>query len=146
MFQSIHDSSGNYISLTSSHLVYVLNKGYVNAARIKIKDKLRIYSNEINNLIDFTVEKISFDLKKGFIAPLTFQGNLLVNNIHASCYAEINSHSIADWAMMPIKLWYKISKNFKGISEETSSVEISQFSHFMYNLVSSYLPSLLTFQ
>jgi hypothetical protein len=146
MFQIIHDSSGNFISLTSSHLVYVIDKGYVNAARIKIKDKLRIYSKETDNLIDFTVEKISFDLKKGFIAPLTFQGNILVNNIHASCYAEINSHSTADWAMMPVKLWYKISKYFRDQSEESNIVEISQFSYFMYNLVSNYLPSLLIFQ
>jgi hypothetical protein len=64
----------------------------------------------MNKFIDFTVEKIRFDFKTGLIAPLTSHGTLLVNNIHASCYAEINSHLVADWAVTPIKYWYKLRK------------------------------------
>ena len=64
----------------------------------------------MNKFIDFKVEKIRFDFKTGYIAPLTNHGTLLVNNIHASCYAEINSHLVADWAVTPIKYWYKLRK------------------------------------
>lgn len=110
LFQVIYDSFGNSLSLTSSHLLFIQNRGYINAAKVQIGDNLRIYSTELKKFNDFKVDKISFDFTTGFIAPLTNEGTLLVNNIHTSCYAEINSHLVADLAVTPMKLWYKISK------------------------------------
>lgn len=103
----------------------------------------------MNKFIDFTVEKIRFDFKTGFIAPLTSHGTLLVNNIHASCYAEINSHLVADWAVTPIKYWYKLRKYLllstsqSNFDTNENNVDISLFSNLLYKFVLKYLPFLL---
>lgn len=145
MFQIIFDSYGNSISLTSSHLIYVQTKGYINAAKVQIGDVLQQYSPEYNSLIDFKVAKIEFDFKKGFTAPLTDHGTLLVNNIHASCYAEINSHLIGDLVLTPLKVWYKLTKHFAFFrqAQTNDTKEISLFLNSLYYIVSNYLPSLL---
>ncbi len=80
---------------------------------------------------------------------LKLKKSLLVNNIHASCYAEINSHLVADWAVTPIKYWYKIRKYFllstpkSYLNTNENNVDISLFSNLLYKFVLKYLPFLL---
>jgi hypothetical protein len=39
--------------------------------------------------------------------PLTFEGNILVNNLIASCYATFN-HQLMHFLTTPIRYWYQI--------------------------------------
>ncbi len=143
MFQIIYDSMNNSISLTNSHLIFVKDQGYINAGKIKIGDTLRIYSNKNLKFKDFQVKRISFDIKKGFIAPLTNQGTLLVNQIDTSCYAEVNNHNLADIAMTPVKVWYKLSKLLGSSSsnKENEEVKVDLYSSYLYKIASKFFPN-----
>ena len=146
MFQSMYDSNDNYISLTGEHLINVKGRGYIKAKNIKIGDKLRVYAEEDKNFYDFEVKKILHEMKLGFVAPLTYKGTILVNQIDTSCYAQINDHDLADLAMTPVKLWYKIRKFF-GLNKARSiqnneNVEISFYSSLLYKITSTIMPSL----
>lgn len=154
MFQIIHDSNGNSISLTGTHLINVVGKGYVKAASISIGDRLRIYSDQDREFKEFKVAKIDFDFKSGFTAPLTQSGTILVNNIDSSCYAEVSSHFLADLSMTPVKIWYRLSKLWTTYFQENnyhrysahnidSDVEVSSYSTALYKLASLFFSSYL---
>ncbi|CAF1255464.1 unnamed protein product [Adineta steineri] len=49
-------------------------------------------------------------MKKGYYAPLTMKGTLLINNILASCYANINDHYLAQYSMAPFRYYYKFTR------------------------------------
>jgi hypothetical protein len=141
----LYDSNDNYISLTSSHLIYVEEVGYTKASNVKVGNRLRMYSHAANRLVDFVVAKISYDIKEGFVAPLTNEGTLLVNNLDASCYAEVNSHIIADIVMKPLKLWYKLAKYLRTETDKNKDelINVDYYSTILYKFALNYLPSIL---
>lgn len=49
-------------------------------------------------------------MKKGYYAPLTMKGTLLVNNILASCFANFNNHHVAQYYMAPFRYYYKFTR------------------------------------
>ncbi len=108
---------------------------------MKIGDVMSVYSNE--ELIDSEIIEIEIETKQGYTAPLTESGTILVNDVHSSCYAEINSHSIADLAMKPIKVWYKLSKYFGMTESKTNSDNgLSFYSTVLQRFTENVLPSL----
>jgi hypothetical protein len=123
-------------------LINIKNKGYVKASTVEVGDVMSVYSEEKESLIDSEIVEIQHELKKGYTAPLTESGTILANNIHASCYAEVNSQLIADLAMKPMKIWYKISKYF-GINNESKSENgLSLYATILQELTMKVLPSL----
>jgi hypothetical protein len=145
LFKTMYGASNKQISLTNSHLIYVKNKGYIKVSDVNLGDFLRVYSNEKNYFDNFLVSRIDYELKTGFIAPLTQQGTLLVNQIDTSCYAEVNDHSVADLFMIPVKFWYKINKylDIKTIKSASSNVDLDFYSKVLYQFGSKYFPSYL---
>lgn len=153
MFQVISDSRiGRSISLTSSHLIMSLDRGYVNAGSIKLNDRLRVYSRD-GELIEMRVDKIEWDVRTGFVAPLTSSGTLLVNDVDASCYAEVNDHYLADLAMTPVKIWFRIKNSLSSLWSFSSSssfqtsipndVDINTYSNVLYKVASLFFASYL---
>ncbi len=123
-------------------MINIKNKGYVKASTVEVGDVMSVYSEEKESLIDSEIVEIQHELKKGYTAPLTESGTILANNIHASCYAEVNSQLIADLAMKPMKIWYKISKYF-GINNESKSENgLSLYATILQELTMKVLPSL----
>lgn len=140
-FYNLISSNGKRISLTGGHLIKIKNKGYIKASTAKIGDVMSVYSNE--ELIDTEIIEIEIETKQGYTAPLTESGTILVNDVHSSCYAEINSHWIADLAMKPIKVWYKLSKYFGMTESETNSDNgLSFYSTVLQRFTENVLPSL----
>lgn len=151
MFQVISDSRiGRSISLTSSHLIMSLDRGYVNAGSIKLNERLRVYSRD-SELIEMRVDKIEWDVRTGFVAPLTSSGTLLVNDVDASCYAEVNDHYLADMAMTPVKWWFRLKKSFSSFPSSSSSlqtsipndVDVNTYSNVLYKVASLFFASYL---
>lgn len=144
MFKVFYDLNENQISLTGSHLIYVLEKGYVKANDVRIDDKLRIYSEKEKIFKEFRVKRIDYQIKEGFIAPLTNHGTILVNGIDSSCYADINSQNLADFAMLPVRFWYKISKvfNWKIKNENIEFKSVSNYFNFLHFFTYKMLPFL----
>lgn len=119
-FFEILTETGHSITLSGNHLIYEKKKGYLKAEYIKLNDELQVLMTN-NRSLDFSkVILIKEKVEYGFIAPLVESGNLMVDGIHASCYAGINSHLLADLALKPLIYWHKINKflNFEQIELE----------------------------
>ncbi|CAF1477119.1 unnamed protein product [Adineta steineri] len=112
LFYKLTTDSGNEISLTEYHLIPIMNftgnKNYLFAKQIQIGDYLFVLSND--KLIHSPVVNITIEMKKGYYAPLTMKGTLLINNILASCFANINDHYLAQYSMAPFRYYYKFTR------------------------------------
>lgn len=130
----------------------VLGRGYVNAASVKLDDRLRVYSREEEKFVEFKVGKIEFEMKTGFVAPLTHEGTILVNDIDSSCYAEVNDHYMADLAMTPVKMWFRLKKTWRNYFKEeeeenmevrSMNVDVSAYSSVLHKVASLFFASYL---
>jgi hypothetical protein len=93
--------------LTPNHLIFTKENDFIQAKQVKIGQTIltmKEYSKVTN---------ISNHIEKGFIAPLTESGTLIVNGIHTSCYT-IRNHNIAHLIMKPI-VWLHYLKKLYGI-------------------------------
>ncbi|CAF3499167.1 unnamed protein product, partial [Rotaria sp. Silwood2] len=86
------------------------NEIYLAAKQINIGDLLYVLLNdkfEYSPVINITIE-----IKKGYYAPLTMKGTLLVNNVLASCFAYAKNHHLAQFYMFPFRFYYKLTRLF----------------------------------
>nr|XP_023025611.1 tiggy-winkle hedgehog protein [Leptinotarsa decemlineata] len=106
-------SSGRTLVVTPTHLVLTgTSKKYrtVFAEKIKIGDKLLVsVSNDSKTLVEDSVVKVRAVLRTGTYAPLTEAGTLVVDDVVASCYAVVDSQSLAHWSFLPLRFVW----NFK---------------------------------
>ncbi|CAF2859881.1 unnamed protein product [Rotaria sp. Silwood2] len=112
LFYTLRTDSGNEISLTEYHLIPTINsngnENYLFAKQIKIGDYLFVLLN--GKLKYSPVINITIEMKKGYYAPLTMKGTLLINNVLASCFANVNNHHLAQYYMTPLRYYYKFAR------------------------------------
>ena len=84
------------------------NEIYLFAKQIQIGDYLFVLFNE--KLTYSPVINITIEIQKGYYAPLTMKGTILINNILASCFANINNHQLAQYSMAPFRYYYKFAR------------------------------------
>ncbi|UJR18730.1 hypothetical protein I4U23_005637 [Adineta vaga] len=118
LFYTILTASGNNISLTGLHLLPIMRDDdtfiYVPANQVKVGDILRVLSN--GQLVSSPVVRLILEMKTGFYAPLTTTGTILVNDVAASCYANVQSHDAAHFYMGPLR-WYNSLARSLSIAE-----------------------------
>ena len=73
------------------------------------------------------IVSIKEKMEAGFIAPLVESGQLLVDGIHASCYAGINSHFLAHLALQPLVYWHKFSKYMEFGQSDLKKLQKDQY-------------------
>jgi hypothetical protein len=81
------------------------------------------------SLVFSKIIAIEEKIEAGYIAPLVESGKLLVDGIHASCYADINSHMLAHLALKPFIYWYKFSKYMEF--EQTDLKKLQKERHYL---------------
>ncbi|CAF1334707.1 unnamed protein product, partial [Rotaria sordida] len=112
LFYTLRTDSDNEISLTQYHLIPTIdsngNENYLFAKQIKIGDYLFVLFN--GKLKYSPVINITIEMKKGYYAPLTMKGTLLINNVLASCFANVNNHHLAQYYMAPFRYYYKFAR------------------------------------
>lgn len=81
------------------------------AARISSGDQLMIRSSD-GQLIPEKVLSTELVLDRGVFAPLTTSGTIVVDDVLASCYAVIESHSIAHAAFSPVRFFTHARETF----------------------------------
>ncbi len=109
------------------------------AANVKLNDKLRVYST--GKLVESVVVNIEKYMQQGYIAPLAETGTILVNNVDASCYADIKSHTIANFAMKPLVAWHKLNRLF-GIQIDNMEYGVNAYALALNRFSSNFLPFL----
>jgi hedgehog protein len=105
-FVQIKTAGGKVIRVTPAHLLLVWlphkkQTKYVYADKIEEDNYLLVNVN--NNLEPQRVIEVSATLGRGVIAPLTKEGTVVVDSIAASCYALVNSQSLAHISFMPYR-------------------------------------------
>ncbi|XP_035225175.1 sonic hedgehog protein A-like [Stegodyphus dumicola] len=120
LYTNIVTESGAKIILTPSHLIFISNDKRTNdirhgtaifAKNVELGHYIFVKSNTTNNelyndgkVVLEKVVSISVTTEVGVFAPLTREGNLVVNNVVASCYAVLNHQTLAHWAFLPVRI------------------------------------------
>ncbi|XP_013781352.1 sonic hedgehog protein A-like [Limulus polyphemus] len=118
-FYTIETERGVRITLTRDHLIFtsagnsssfeMKNFKTTLARNVQIGDRIYVYSDSpvfktANILLHLErVKTISVNVDVGVVAPLTREGNLIVDNVVASCYALLNDHYLAHLSFAPIR-------------------------------------------
>ena len=94
------------------------------------------------------IESILIEPIEGYVAPLTMAGTILVNDLLASCYAVVDSHSVAHAAMAPVRWWYMINQQFSHfIGGTTGDSMHSNGTHWypelLYTMTNQYLNGII---
>lgn len=144
-FVQIKTSSGATIRTTPAHLLPVWKPHqhetkYLYADQVEENDFLLVNVN--NNLEPQRVTEVKAILSRGFIAPLTREGTVVVDSVAASCYALVNSQSLAHISFMPFRTIKTISNWFGSASPPTPSKQngLNWYAKTLYNIKDFVLP------
>lgn len=103
-----------YITPAHSLLVrrkHQLEKEYLFASEVNVGDFLYQTINNHRSLIETPINEINTVKQFDAYAPLTFEGNLIVNNRVVSCYGTF-AHSTGHLVKMPRRYWLRFSHGF----------------------------------
>ena len=96
-------------------MVALSNGNFKFAYKLTTNDSILIYDSKMNKSIIETIVSIRIGLVDAYSAPVTQLGTILVNDILISCYALIESHSLAHLAMSPIRIIYSFNKLYQNL-------------------------------
>ena len=104
------DNPRRKLYLTKSHLIYVKKRfssfwDIKFAKMVQKGDFVKVWSD--GKLEEAEVTDISISIERGQIAPLTNEGNIIVDGVLASCYALLEDHHFADSIFWPAKIMYR---------------------------------------
>lgn len=131
-FYVLHTNTGRNITLTPSHLIFVVNGNKTRAVFTRdVRPGQFILAKhfEQSSVSPELVTNVTAIIRTGVYAPLTVQGNLVVDGFVASCYAIINDQTLAHWAFFPVRvaeiamrMTWKILEKFH-LMERTSPIK-----------------------
>lgn len=110
-FIQLTTATGKMLTLTPSHLLPVEGKSIIFAARVQVGDKILVRdSEEAENMVHDALRydriiEAKLVLEEGVFAPLTNEGTVLIDDVVASCYAIIESQTIAHYSFIPYRFW-----------------------------------------
>ena len=113
---------------------------YIMAKNIQSGMNIFVMNEEGKQLISEQVANMSDVMKQGYMAPLTNEGTLIVNNIAASCYATINSHDVAHAVLSPMRWWYNL---FGTMNETSDKTGVHWFANMLYEMTTFVIPSII---
>ncbi|NP_001310756.1 sonic hedgehog protein-like precursor [Parasteatoda tepidariorum] len=107
LYNTLETENGRSITLTPTHLIFTASPHQTTpqatfAKHVEIGDYIYVASDR-----KVTLEKVisvTSSAKKGVFAPLTREGNLVVDGVVASCYAIIEDQALAHFAFAPVRL------------------------------------------
>ena len=119
LYYEFKTESGSTITTTPSHLLFISESNSTDssisraefARDIQVGQYLYSTHGELSAVgaraMLERIVSIETRLGRGAYAPLTTTGNLIVNNITASCYAVFRSQSFAHLSFAPIRIAYQ---------------------------------------
>ena len=125
-FVRISVAGGAIITLTKDHLIYASSSASAYDIRPRFAGKVArgdyVFCADDDDELAVR-EVVSVDLvyfDGGVYAPLTSSGNVVVDDVITSCYAEVTSHSLAHVAMAPLRVAYWLVRYLHLGRTETS--------------------------
>lgn len=114
VFYVIETDAGQKIALTAAHLIFTGNAtrmAAVFASRVRPGQQVLVSAADGpgQRLVTATVARIYTQEREGSFAPVTAQGTVVVDQVLASCYAVIEDHQLAHWALAPVRLAHRVS-------------------------------------
>ncbi|EZA48069.1 Sonic hedgehog protein A [Ooceraea biroi] len=169
-FIRLTTKSGRVLTLTPAHLVPVEGRSSVFAAKVQPGDRILVNDvaasveddNRVDNRLRWdSVVETKLVLEEGVFAPLTTEGTLVVDDVVASCYAVVDSQSVAHYAFLPLRIWNAVTSVFTGGLDDMRHLEIRQndtskvqptvkegvhwYASMLYSLSSYMLPSTMLY-
>ena len=133
--------------MSGSHLITLPDGSYKFAKRLFIDEEIVTYDFENKIKMNDKIQSIMIEPIEGYVAPLTMSGTLLVNGMLASCYAVVDSHSIAHTAMAPVRWWYMINQQFShfvdGKTDSMHSNGTHWYPELLYTMTDQYFNSII---
>ncbi|XP_053715468.1 sonic hedgehog protein [Synchiropus splendidus] len=147
VFFVIETHTGEKITLTAAHLLFIsqnstdARSSTIFASQVRPGQNVLVYDPELRALEPVTVKRIYTQEHVGSFAPLTAQGTVVVDQVLASCYAAIEDHNLAHWALAPVRLAHWVSSLFhqSQISAQTDGVH--WYPNILYRLGTWFLDS-----
>jgi len=160
-FLTVRTEGGKNLTLTSTHLVYTGGKDCDKIACMeadyagKLEVGQTVLVKEMEGLVARRVKSVEIVSHIGVFAPLTRAGNLVVDGVVASCYAVIDSQTIAHWAFGPVRwvsslvevtqtLWRTVSwgdRESTSRDSESLGEGVHWYPSLLYSIASVILPS-----
>jgi len=135
-FQVIRTKTGRNLTLSPKHLIYKAENNRPNfdfddstssqprfAMNIREGDFVFVFDQSSGMIMDEVVSN-DIEIRKGTYSPLTSHGSIIVEDILASCYSDIEDHSLLHMAFAPFRWFNEIRNVFsstKRIGKDASS-------------------------
>ncbi len=130
-------TKNSVIELSQRHLIHQRKNGFIWAEKLNKGDEILVLSSNYENETQWEeIVDITDVYKQGLMAPLTEQGTIIVNNVHASCYALVKSHKVAHFALAPYRFYYRLFGQSSNIDSITTPIlsYAETLLHFFKNL------------
>ncbi|KAM8731330.1 sonic hedgehog protein [Acanthopagrus schlegelii] len=143
LFYVIETDSGQKITLTAAHLLFVGHNSTdeermsaIFASEVRRGQKVFVFDAERSRLEPVTVKRIYTQEQVGSFAPVTMQGTVVVDQVLASCYAVIEDHVLAHWALAPVRLAHWVSSLLFSSQNQVSAQSdgVHWYSKILYQL------------
>lgn len=149
LFYVIETETGQEITLTAAHLLFVGDsnsssatqagggRGGMTAAfasQVRRGQTVFVHRDAAAHLQPVAVKRIYTREHEGSYAPLTTHGTVVVDRVLASCYAVIEDHELAHWALAPVRLAHWVSSAVFG-SGPVGHVEQAEGVHWYSRLL-----------
>lgn len=136
-FVEVTAENGVTITVTPSHLLLLASADEWResfASNVEVGDVL-LTRGPAGVMRPSIVVRKSYVSKRGVYAPLTKAGTIIVDDALASCYAMVNSHSLAHTAMAPLR-WMS---SWSGSRESAQGVH--WYANMLYSVGDFLLPT-----
>ncbi|XP_051267163.1 sonic hedgehog protein [Dicentrarchus labrax] len=144
LFYVIETDSGQKITLTAAHLLFVGHNSTdeeeqmsaIFASQVQRGQKVFVFDAERGQLEPVNVKRIYTQEHEGSFAPVTVQGTVVVDQVLASCYAVIEDHDLAHWALAPVRLAHWVSSLLFTSQPQVSAQKdgVHWYSKILYQL------------
>ena len=136
-FHVIRTKTGRNLTLTPRHLIYKAENSKPNldfddstsfqtrfAMNIRKGDFVFVFDKSSGMIMDEVVSN-DIEIRKGTYSPVTSHGSIIVQDILASCYSELEDHSLLHMAFAPARWFNDIRNVFSSMKrmEENASSE-----------------------
>ena len=152
-FITIETSSGETLSLTPSHLMYVSDTPHTDHTNVQavfassVHPGQYVYTSQDGRLLPVRIAEVYTQRLTGVYAPLTRHGTLMVDSVSVSCYAQVESQWLTHTVLAPVRWYYDVTSWLhRGSSHNQSEDGILWYAQILHALGAIVVPKDIWYQ